>query len=165
MFFCYHCLTADWLVFFLFSLFKYRLAQYVFVYNFQFEQEQGEVSFERAVLYSNTRRPLAPRRRHLNGRKEYYRPNSTHQYLSATDLRNLHENEENMIKYGRPTRTTLLRARQRTNSAPVNAYDIRRENNKSKVLYHLRITKRGLNTALTLSKWNSVVDNNDCYMK
>lgn len=96
----------------------------------KFEQEQGVVNFERALLHNNTRRRIAPRRRHLNDRKEYYRPNSTHQYLSATDLRNLHENEENMVRYGRPTRTTLLRARQRTSSAPVNAYDVRRENNR-----------------------------------
>ncbi|XP_052785178.1 uncharacterized protein LOC128220720 isoform X2 [Mya arenaria] len=100
----------------------------------KFEQEHGVVSYERALLSSGTgkrRLMSAPRRRHVNGKREFYRPNSTHQYLSATDLRNMNENEENMIKYGRPTRTTLLRARQqRTNSAPVNAYDIRRENNR-----------------------------------
>ncbi|XP_052215656.1 uncharacterized protein LOC127834094 isoform X2 [Dreissena polymorpha] len=99
----------------------------------KFEQEHGVINFERALLSSasSRRRPTAaPRRRHLNGRREFYRPNSTHQYLSATDLRNMNENEEILGKYGRPTRTTLLRARQRTHSAPVNAYDLRRENNK-----------------------------------
>ncbi|KAL4220602.1 hypothetical protein ACF0H5_020999 [Mactra antiquata] len=95
----------------------------------KYEPDPSVASFDRSQR-ANKRRPLVPRRRHLNGRREYYRPNSTHHYLSATDLRNLHENEENMAKYGRPTRTTLLRARQRTNSAPVNAYDIRRENNR-----------------------------------
>lgn len=104
----------------------------------QFEQEQGEVNYERNVLNNTTnkRRPIVPRRRHLSGRKEYYRPNSTHQYLSATDLRNINDNEEALLRYGRPTRTTLLRARQRTNSAPVNAYDVRRENNKRKENVH-----------------------------
>lgn len=97
----------------------------------KFEQEHGSIHFERALLSSNRRRLAKPRRRHLNGKKEYYRPNSTHQYLSATDLRNLNENEEIMVRYGRPTRTTLLRARQRTNSAPVNAYDLRRENKRA----------------------------------
>ncbi|XP_046573097.1 uncharacterized protein LOC124281124 [Haliotis rubra] len=56
----------------------------------------------------------------------YYRPNRTHQYLTATELKDQSQNEVN-LKYGRPTRTTLLRARQRTNSAPVNSYEIRRE--------------------------------------
>ncbi|XP_046349905.2 uncharacterized protein LOC124130894 [Haliotis rufescens] len=59
----------------------------------------------------------------------YYRPNRTHQYLSATELKDQSQNEVN-LKYGRPTRTTLLRARQRTNSAPVNSYEIRRETMK-----------------------------------
>lgn len=119
---------------------EHRHFHCIHFYFFQFEQEQGEITFERTVLYGNTRRPLAPHRRHLNGRKEYYRPNSTHQYLSATDLRSLNENEENMVKYGRPTRTTLLRARQRTNSAPVNAYDIRRENNRRKLFLAFKLT-------------------------
>lgn len=72
----------------------------------QFEQEHGIIEFERSVLRSNTRRSSAPRRRHLNGKKEYYRPNSTHQYLSATDLRSLSDSEDSIIRYGRPTRTT-----------------------------------------------------------
>ncbi|GFO40059.1 hypothetical protein PoB_006656400 [Plakobranchus ocellatus] len=49
----------------------------------------------------------------------YYRPNRMHQYLSATELKNSASEDVN-IKYGRPTRTTLLRARQRSNSAPSN---------------------------------------------
>ncbi|KAI8770465.1 hypothetical protein BgiBS90_028351 [Biomphalaria glabrata] len=58
-----------------------------------------------------------PRRAvHYNGLK-YYRPNRTHQYLTTTELRDFAEGDVN-IKYGRPTRTTLLRARQRSNSAP-----------------------------------------------
>ena len=76
---------------------------------FQFEQEYGNVSYERALLCSGSgkrRLQSAPRRRHLNGKRDFYRPNSTHQYLSATDLRNMQGNEENMIRYGRPTRTT-----------------------------------------------------------
>ncbi|CAL1532701.1 unnamed protein product [Lymnaea stagnalis] len=56
----------------------------------------------------------------------YYRPNRTHQYLSATELKDCAEGEVN-IKYGRPTRTTLLRARQRSNSAPVIPYHTGRE--------------------------------------
>ncbi|KAH9494639.1 hypothetical protein Btru_020335 [Bulinus truncatus] len=53
---------------------------------------------------------------HYNG-LQYYRPNRTHQYLTSTELRNFAQEDVN-IKYGRPTRTTLLRARQRSNSAP-----------------------------------------------
>ncbi|XP_064615165.1 uncharacterized protein LOC135479276 [Liolophura sinensis] len=56
----------------------------------------------------------------------YYRPNRTHQYLTSTELKDCSQGESN-IKYGRPTRTTLLRARQRSNSAPINAYEVRRE--------------------------------------
>ena len=40
----------------------------------------------------------------LNG-PLYYRPNRMHQYLSATELRDAAENEE-ALRYGRPTRTT-----------------------------------------------------------
>ncbi|XP_033760415.1 uncharacterized protein LOC117342372 isoform X2 [Pecten maximus] len=61
----------------------------------------------------------------------YYRPNTTHQYLSATELHQTSQSSDaTNIKYGRPTRTTLLRARQRSNSAPVNAYTQRRESAK-----------------------------------
>ncbi|XP_069103896.1 uncharacterized protein [Argopecten irradians] len=62
----------------------------------------------------------------------YYRPNTTHQYLSATELHQTQtqSSDATNIKYGRPTRTTLLRARQRSNSAPVNAYTQRRESAK-----------------------------------
>ncbi|XP_021338850.1 uncharacterized protein LOC110467439 isoform X2 [Mizuhopecten yessoensis] len=61
----------------------------------------------------------------------YYRPNTTHQYLSATELHQTSQSSDaTSIKYGRPTRTTLLRARQRSNSAPVNAYMQRRESAK-----------------------------------
>ncbi|XP_059161878.1 uncharacterized protein LOC131944972 [Physella acuta] len=48
----------------------------------------------------------------------YYRPNRMHQYLSATELRNSAQSAVN-IQHGRPTRTTLLRARNRSVSAPV----------------------------------------------
>ncbi|XP_060065518.1 uncharacterized protein LOC132545864 [Ylistrum balloti] len=61
----------------------------------------------------------------------YYRPNTTHQYLSATELHQTSQSSDaTNLKYGRPTRTTLLRARQRSNSAPVNAYTQRRESAK-----------------------------------
>ncbi|XP_025079008.1 uncharacterized protein LOC112555062 [Pomacea canaliculata] len=56
----------------------------------------------------------------------YYRPNRAHQYLSATELRDAAENDV-IVKYGRPTRTTLLRARQRSKTGSFNAYEIRRE--------------------------------------
>ncbi|KAK3095513.1 hypothetical protein FSP39_015545 [Pinctada imbricata] len=61
----------------------------------------------------------------------YYRSNTPHQYLTATDPQTLTESQ---LKYGRPTRTTLLRARQRCASAPVNSYDVRREMIKNIVL-------------------------------
>ncbi|KAK3095040.1 hypothetical protein FSP39_009524 [Pinctada imbricata] len=51
----------------------------------------------------------------------YYRSNTPHQYLTATDPQTLTESQ---LKYGRPTRTTLLRARQRCASAPVNSYEV-----------------------------------------
>jgi len=77
------------------------------IVSFQFEQEYGPVSFERALLHTPKRRIMsAPRRRHLNSKRDFYRPNSTHQFLSATDLKTLENNEEDMVKYGRPTRTT-----------------------------------------------------------
>nr|KAG5697267.1 hypothetical protein BaRGS_031263 [Batillaria attramentaria] len=56
----------------------------------------------------------------------YYRPNRTHQYLTATELKDASEADD-VLKYGRPTRTTLLRARQRAGSASSNAYEIRRQ--------------------------------------
>ncbi|KAL5005345.1 hypothetical protein ScPMuIL_018801 [Solemya velum] len=59
-------------------------------------------------------------------RTSYYRANRTHQYLSATELRNHSVSEVNLL-YGRPTRTTLLRARHRCNSAPSASLDSRRE--------------------------------------
>ncbi|XP_050403280.1 uncharacterized protein LOC126819338 isoform X1 [Patella vulgata] len=59
----------------------------------------------------------------------YYRPNRTHQYLSQTELRDQSLDDVN-LKYGRPTRTTLLRARQRGNTPPVNAYEERKEQMK-----------------------------------
>ncbi|KAK6195773.1 hypothetical protein SNE40_001130 [Patella caerulea] len=59
----------------------------------------------------------------------YYRPNRTHQYLSQTELRDQSLDDVN-LKYGRPTRTTLLRARQRGNTPTVNAYDERKEQMK-----------------------------------
>ncbi|XP_022341673.2 uncharacterized protein LOC111135689 isoform X2 [Crassostrea virginica] len=63
-----------------------------------------------------------PRKR--NNGSSYYHPPTPHQYLTATDTSQLSAKE---LKYGRPTRTTLLRARQRCASAPVNSYDARRE--------------------------------------
>ncbi|ESO86430.1 hypothetical protein LOTGIDRAFT_235459 [Lottia gigantea] len=57
---------------------------------------------------------------------KYYRPNRMHQYLSPTELRD-HWQGEIDVKYGKPTRTTLLRAQQRAGSVPVNAYDERRK--------------------------------------
>lgn len=93
----------------------------------KFEQEHGYLKFERAILGSGKKRLWsAPNRR--KAQKQFYRQNRTHQYLSATDLRKFSDLDECVIKYGRPTRTTLLRAMQRSNSAPVNAYDLRREN-------------------------------------
>ncbi|BFZ00843.1 hypothetical protein BsWGS_03882 [Bradybaena similaris] len=56
----------------------------------------------------------------------YYRPNSTHQFLSATDLRDCAEDQVN-VENGRPTRTTLLRDLQRRNSAGANSYQTRRD--------------------------------------
>ncbi|XP_052104145.1 uncharacterized protein LOC127737472 [Mytilus californianus] len=56
----------------------------------------------------------------------YYRQTIPHQYLSATDLPVVSSTDPMPI-LGRPTRTTLLRARQRCNSAPINAYQKRRD--------------------------------------
>ncbi|CAC5405376.1 unnamed protein product [Mytilus coruscus] len=56
----------------------------------------------------------------------YYRQTTPHQYLSATDLP-IVSSTDPMPILGRPTRTTLLRARQRCNSAPINAYQKRRD--------------------------------------
>ncbi|XP_063430506.1 uncharacterized protein LOC134712676 isoform X2 [Mytilus trossulus] len=66
--------------------------------------------------------PNTPKR----GGSLYYRQTTPHQYLSATDLPILSSTEPMPI-LGRPTRTTLLRARQRCNSAPINAYQKRRD--------------------------------------
>ncbi|RUS84403.1 hypothetical protein EGW08_007865 [Elysia chlorotica] len=49
-----------------------------------------------------------------------------HQYLSATELKNSASEDANVL-YGRPTRTTLLRARQRSNSAPLNQLEKKRD--------------------------------------
>ncbi|KAK3605345.1 hypothetical protein CHS0354_033834 [Potamilus streckersoni] len=88
----------------------------------KFEQEHGEIKFQRSLASSSGRRSAPPMR---NG-KMFYRPNRTHQYLSATDLRDL-AGSDAQLKYGRPTRTTLLRARHRTTSTPINLYESRRE--------------------------------------
>ena len=44
-----------------------------------------------------------------------------------------------LVKYIYYSHRRLLRARQRTNSAPVNAYDRRRETTRRKYNYHNRI--------------------------
>ncbi|KAK7091084.1 uncharacterized protein [Littorina saxatilis] len=56
---------------------------------------------------------------------KYYRPNRMHQYLTATELRNAAGNDD-VLRYGRPTRTTLLRARQRVNH-PAESFTSRRQ--------------------------------------
>ncbi|XP_077870417.1 uncharacterized protein LOC100378543 [Saccoglossus kowalevskii] len=48
---------------------------------------------------------------------EFYRPNRMHQYLTATEMPGESEKVVD-IKLGRPTRTSLLRARHRSQSAP-----------------------------------------------
>ncbi|XP_070539291.1 uncharacterized protein [Ptychodera flava] len=48
---------------------------------------------------------------------EYFRPNRMHQYLTATEMPNDSKRGVD-IKLGRPTRTSLLRARHRSQSAP-----------------------------------------------
>ncbi|KAL3846842.1 hypothetical protein ACJMK2_017796 [Sinanodonta woodiana] len=88
----------------------------------KFEQEHGSIKFQRSLASSSGRRSAPPMR---NG-KMFYRPNRTHQYLSATDLRDM-AGSDAQLKYGRPTRTTLLRARHRTTSTPINSYELRRE--------------------------------------
>ncbi|KAL8598922.1 hypothetical protein ACOMHN_015501 [Nucella lapillus] len=57
----------------------------------------------------------------------FYRPNSTHQYLTATELKDASDCRD-VLKYGRPTRTTLLRARHRATSATSSALEARRQN-------------------------------------
>lgn len=47
--------------------------------------------------------------------KRPYRPNSSHQYLTTTELKDASLQDTN-LRYGRPTRTTLLRDRQRRRS-------------------------------------------------
>ncbi|XP_076453806.1 uncharacterized protein LOC143288975 [Babylonia areolata] len=68
--------------------------------------------------------PNGPQRK--SGGSAYYRPNRTHQYLTATELKDAADCEE-VLKYGRPTRTTLLRARHRVSSACSSAYEARRQ--------------------------------------
>ncbi|XP_048746889.2 uncharacterized protein LOC125659307 isoform X3 [Ostrea edulis] len=85
------------------------------------ESEANSVhNIRRSVTPASTRN--TPRKRH-NG-SSYYHPPTPHQYLTATDTSQLSDKE---LKYGRPTRTTLLRARQRCASAPVNSYNVKRE--------------------------------------
>ncbi|XP_012940513.2 uncharacterized protein LOC101851966 [Aplysia californica] len=71
--------------------------------------------------------PAKPLRvsRKQNGVK-YYRPNRMHQYLSATELKDSSREQVN-IAYGRPTRTTLLRARNRCVPAQTNTHETRKE--------------------------------------
>jgi len=85
----------------------------------KFEQ-QFPLQFNKKPIHSKTPRAASA---------SYYRPNSAHRYLSATSqevVDGLSE-ADSETHLGRPTRTTLLRARQRCNSAPVNAYQARRE--------------------------------------
>ncbi|CAH1781688.1 unnamed protein product [Owenia fusiformis] len=58
--------------------------------------------------------------------QRFYRPNSTHQFLTKTELKNSTAGEVD-VKLGKPTRTTLLRARQRRNSAPGTTHNERRK--------------------------------------
>ncbi|XP_061194492.1 uncharacterized protein LOC133202655 isoform X2 [Saccostrea echinata] len=86
------------------------------------ESETSSVhNIRRSVTPASSARNT-PRKR--NTGTSYYRPTTPHQYLTATNPSQLSAKE---LKYGRPTRTTLLRARQRCASAPVNSYDVRRE--------------------------------------
>lgn len=86
------------------------------------ESETSSVhNIRRSVTPASSARNT-PRKK--NTGSSYYHPPSPHQYLTATDTSKLSAKE---LKYGRPTRTTLLRARQRCASAPVNSYDVRRE--------------------------------------
>uniref|UniRef100_A0A8W8IVI9 Uncharacterized protein n=1 Tax=Magallana gigas TaxID=29159 RepID=A0A8W8IVI9_MAGGI len=86
------------------------------------ESETSSVhNIRRSVTPASSARNT-PRKR--NTGSSFYHPPSPHQYLTATDTSQLSAKE---LKYGRPTRTTLLRARQRCASAPVNSYDVRRE--------------------------------------
>lgn len=86
------------------------------------ESETSSVhNIRRSVTPASSARNT-PRKRSTGS--SYYHPPTPHQYLTATDTSQLSPKE---LKYGRPTRTTLLRARQRCASAPVNSYDVRRE--------------------------------------
>ncbi|XP_062588818.1 uncharacterized protein LOC134250472 isoform X2 [Saccostrea cucullata] len=86
------------------------------------ESETSSVhNIRRSVTPASSARNT-PRKR--NTGTSYYRPTTPHQFLTATNPSQLSAKE---LKYGRPTRTTLLRARQRCASAPVNSYDVRRE--------------------------------------
>ncbi|XP_076435818.1 uncharacterized protein LOC143275525 isoform X2 [Babylonia areolata] len=55
----------------------------------------------------------------------YYRPTRSHQFLAASDLKDGADCED-LVRYGRPTRTTLLRARQKLNSSAM-SFELRRQ--------------------------------------
>ena len=88
----------------------------LFVHNYlassKIEQQYGSQKYPKNPLHTSKFKSPPSR-----SGVQYYRPNSTHQYLTATELKNSSKSHVNM-KLGRPTRTTLLRARQRCNSAP-----------------------------------------------
>ncbi|XP_013381543.1 uncharacterized protein LOC106152481 isoform X2 [Lingula anatina] len=85
------------------------------------EQRNGPIKWHKALLQPNKCAPPLKQ----NG-QTFYRPNSTHQYLTTTELKNSAMNEVN-VQLGKPTRASLLRARHRCSSAPVNAYEQRRQ--------------------------------------
>lgn len=88
------------------------------------EQQYGPIVWNKALLKPNKCGPPLTK----NG-VTYYRPIKAHQFLTNTELRNASAGEVD-IKLGRPTRAMLLRARQRCNSAPLNSYETRRENQR-----------------------------------
>ncbi|KAL8612351.1 hypothetical protein ACOMHN_020170 [Nucella lapillus] len=56
----------------------------------------------------------------------YHRASRVHHFLSATDCNKDASDGEDPVRYGRPTRTTLLRARQKLNTS-ANGYELRRQ--------------------------------------
>jgi len=88
----------------------------------KYEQTDGITLLNRTSLLPSKSR----NRRLKNTGEKYYRPNRTHQYLTATELRD-HSKDQVNVAHGRPTRTTLLRARTKCMSAQTNSYETRRE--------------------------------------
>ncbi|XP_064638836.1 uncharacterized protein LOC135494628 isoform X2 [Lineus longissimus] len=87
------------------------------------EQQMEYIRLAQSLLEENRSKMSS---RSSTAMPAYHRANSAHQFMEATDL--LVSDLD--AKLGRPTRTTLLRNRQRVASAPLSSYEIRKEAKK-----------------------------------